>query len=96
MLTRIRYKKVGEKTLKSVRTLRSSVTGATYTVTLDLENYTYLIRNLLSYRKYEGGEKVNNLAVLKRNVKKRLKKLGVKFDHEIRDISERKDNAESN
>ena len=65
MLTRIRYKKVGEKTLKSVRTLRSSVTGATYTVTLDLENYTYLIRNLLSYRKYEGGEKVNNLAVLK-------------------------------
>jgi len=94
MLTRIRYKKVGEKTLKSVRTLRSSVTGATYTVTLDLENYTYLIRNLLSYRKYEGGEKVNNLAVLKRNVKKRLKRLGVKFDHEIRDISERKDNDE--
>ena len=96
MLTRIRYKKVGEKTLKSVRTLQSSVTGAKYTVTLDLENFTYLIRNLLSYRKYEGGEKVNNLAVLKRNVKKRLKKLGVKFDHEIRDISERKDNAESN
>lgn len=88
MQSRISYKKTKkEGILKSVRDLKSSSTGATYRVKLDTKEHTYIITNINSERTYRGGEGINNLHVLKRKVKKRLEKLGVRFDKEIRDNS---------
>jgi hypothetical protein len=82
MKLRIRYHKMGNK-LTTVNPIFSKH-GSSYTVHIDLENCTYLIRNQTSMRKYEGGEGVNNLTVLKRKVKKHLEYLGVEFDTEKR------------
>lgn len=79
---RIRYKKMGDK-LVSANPIFSKH-GSSYMVFIDLENCTYLIRNLKSLRKYEGGDSINNLSVLKRKVKKHLAYLGVEFDTEKR------------
>lgn len=81
MLQRIRYDK---KEGKLVSRELFSNKGSKYIVFIDLETMTYVIRNLLSLRKYEGGKGINNLTVLKRNVKKHLSHLGVPFDREIR------------
>lgn len=64
-----------------------SAKGSKYLVFINLETMTYLIRNTLSLRKYEGGKGINNLIVLKRNVKKHLALLGVRFDKEKRQRS---------
>lgn len=90
MTVRIRYEKSEkENILVSVRNFHSKTTDAMYIVYLDLENATYTIKNMLSQRKYTGGDGVNNLHVLKRHVKDRLSKLGVGFSDEIRDNSSR-------
>lgn len=90
MESRIRYKKdKKEGILKSIRDLKSDTTGATYRVKLDTKECTYIIKNINSERVYRGGEGINNLHVLKRNVKKRLEKLGVTFSKEVRDNSGR-------
>ena len=79
---RIRYIKKGDQ-LVSKNELYSTK-GSRYLVYLNLDTMTYLIRNSVSLRKYEGGEKINNLIVLKRVVKKHLAHLGVKFGKEVR------------
>lgn len=80
--SRIRYRKADNK-LVTVNPVFSKH-GSLYMVYIDLETCTYLIRNQTSMRKYEGGEGVNNLTVLKRKVKKHLEYLGVEFDTEKR------------
>ena len=81
-----RYDKV------SVRNFHSSSTDAMYIVYLNTETVTYTIKNMTSRREYKLADEkieINNLHVLKRHVKSRLSKLGVKFDSEIRDNSTR-------
>jgi len=91
MNTRIRYKKTEDANiLVSVKDLTSSVHGAKYKVFINTEDCTYKIKNITSERVYTGGEGVNNLHVLKRNIKGRLESLGVEFIKEIRDNSSRK------
>ncbi len=79
---RIRYIKK-ENQLVSKNELYSAK-GSRYLVYLNLDTMTYLIRNSVSLRKYEGGKNVNNLIVLKRVVKKHLAHLGVHFTKEKR------------
>lgn len=88
--TRIRYRETKrDGILRSIKDIRSDATNAVYRVYLDTNDMTYTIQNVGSGRKYTGGEKITNLHVLKRNVKKRLKSLGVAFNREIRDNSNR-------
>lgn len=90
MEARIRYKKTKkEHILKSIRDLTSATTGAKYRIKIDTKECTYIITNINSERTYRGGEKVNNLHVLKRHIKKHLEKFGVSFEKEIRDNSNR-------
>lgn len=87
MKTRIRYKDhtKRENVVESTTTFMSSSTGARYLIRLDLNNYTYEIKNIRSELLYRGGDNINNLNVLKRTAKKRLESLGVKFSKEDRD-----------
>ena len=90
MANRIKYEKTAkEGILESYKNFHSETTDAMYFVVLDTNKCEYTIRNMTSRRTYKGGENVNNLHVLKRNVKERLEKLGVKFDKEVRDNSNR-------
>lgn len=85
MSKRIRYEEhTQEGVVKSKHIYTSMKTGAQYRVFLDLENITYKIKNVNSENVYRGGEKINNLNVLKRTVKNRLTKMGVCFDQEVR------------
>ena len=87
---RIRYVKTStEGIVKSYKYLRSSKNDALYEVELDLNKVTFRITNKTNRRIFTGGEGVNNLHVLKRNVKKRLGELGVVFGSEVRDASKR-------
>ena len=87
MNKRIRYIKTGESgILKSFRNILSHKTGALYSITLDLNEVTYKIKNVRNgHIVKRGGDNVNNLHVLKRYIKKDLKGLGVKFELELRD-----------
>jgi len=58
--------------------------GSRYSVSIDLATMTYTIKNLVSFRRYEGGENINNMNVLKRTIKAHLSHLGVLFDTERR------------
>ena len=93
MAVRIRYEKFEDEknknNLVSVRNFHSESTDAMYIVYLNTNEVTYEIKNMLSRRKYTGGEGINNLHVLKRHVKERLEKLGVSFESEIRDNASR-------
>lgn len=82
-MQRIRYKKQGDS-LISVNDIISQKTGAKYSVVIDLINCNYVIKNVLSLRKYEGGQNINNMNVLKRTIKKHLEALGCVFDGEKR------------
>ena len=85
--TRIRYKprKRAKGELETVQKLRSTTTGATYTAAINPTEATYKIINVHRGTIIrQGGEKLNNLEVLKRHVKRELKDLGVEFDEEIR------------
>lgn len=79
---RIRYVKKDNKLISKSEVV--SKTGAKYMVYIDLETKTYLIRNQTSLRKYEGGENINNMNVLKRTVKKHLEWLNCIFENEKR------------
>jgi len=93
MTTRIRYEKFedpnGKHDKVSTRNFHSQSTDAMYIVYLNTKEVTYEVRNMLSRRKYTGGEEINNLHVLKRHAKERLEKLGVEFNSEIRDNESR-------
>lgn len=58
--------------------------GSRYMIYIDLVNITYIIRNSVSTRKYTGGEGINNMNVLKRNIKAHLEHLGCEFEKEKR------------
>lgn len=95
--TRIRYTPTDKDgILVSIRNFWSKSTGAMYIVYLDLNNCTFTIKNMVSKRKYHGGENINHLHVLKRAVKRRLQSLGVEFKVETRDISNKEDNNVGN
>lgn len=81
---RIRYTKKSETELRSVRKLVSASTKAKYEVRLLLDTMEFVIYNVNSARTIyrEGGPK--SLECLKDKAKRYLKKLGVKFEPEIR------------
>lgn len=82
MKQRIRYVKK-DNTLVSKFDLVAAH-GSKYHVIIYLETMTYEIKNRISFRTYGGGEDVNNMNVLKRNIKKHLEHLGVEFEPEKR------------
>lgn len=82
MAQRIRYIKKDNK-LVSLHDVVSK-RGSKYSVTIDLTDMTYIIKNTLSHRKYSGGKDINNLNVLKRKIKAHLKHLGIEFAKEKR------------
>lgn len=91
MTVRIRYEKTDDEgILCSVRNFYSKRWDAMYIVYLNINEVTFYVKNMLSGRKYTGGDNTNNLHVLKRQVKKKLEGLGVEFGDEIRDNSSRK------
>jgi len=82
---RIKY----EQDKKNPHILRSkheviSKRGSRYRVILNLQEMTYVIRNVKKRRNYTCSVKITNLNVLKRKVKAHLTKLGCKFSMEIR------------
>lgn len=84
-MKRIRYKKTARKgVLESVRNIHSQKTDHMFIVYLHVDECRYVIKNIITKKTYHGGDNVNNIAVLKRNIKSRLEKLGVKFAIEIR------------
>lgn len=86
MANRIRYEKTKiEGVYKSKQIFVSATTGARYKVVIDTNNKIYKIMNVLKQMTIaEGGEKINNINVLKDAAKKRLQKLGVRFEDEMR------------
>ena len=85
MISRIKYTKPDEKgNCVSVTKIRSESTDAFYRVHMNIVDKTYYIENPRTYRKYAGGDGINNLHVLKRNIRQHLEKLGVKFKVEVR------------
>lgn len=82
---RIKYVEKDGK-LISIKELVSK-NGAKYMVFIDLATKTYVIRNVNTLRKFEGGENINNMNVLKRTIKKHLFHLGVCFESESRQRS---------
>ncbi len=79
---RIRYLKKDNKLISKNEIV--SVRGSRYMVYIDLLNTTYIIRNLISSRNYEGGSDINNMNVLKRKIKEHLEHLGCEFEKEKR------------
>lgn len=87
MTQRIRYKqrKRNKDEYESVQRLQSQTTGAYYKAIINPSNATYKVVNTLRGEIIrEGGEKINNIEVLKRAVKRELMDLGVNFEPEIR------------
>lgn len=85
-MKRIRYKKTErEGIVVSTKVLKSERTGAEYLVYLDLNESTYKIKNINSENVHRGGENITNLNVLKRTVKARLERMGVRFSEEERE-----------
>lgn len=86
MSVRIRYVKTEENNIfESLRIFVSSINGARYKVFLDLNDFTFKIRNENTKTfTVKGGEDINNLNVLKRAAKRHLAKLGVEFNDENR------------
>lgn len=85
MKNRIRYiKTTDENVVKSKANFKSEDTGYTYSVTLNLKDLTYRIKNIDTENYIYGGKKINNLNVLKRKVKQELQRLGVNFEMESR------------
>ena len=86
MVARIKYSKPDDKGVcKSLTKLRADKTGSNYIVVMNTVDKTYYIMNPRTYRKYHGGEGINNLHVLKRNIRQHLQTLGVIFKVEVRD-----------
>jgi hypothetical protein len=86
MSSRISYTDPDENGIcYSVREFTSKKSGAIYTVKLDIKNKKYTIIHKESRHYYAGPDNINNLNVLKRNVKKRLINMGVDFEPERRD-----------
>ena len=87
---RLTWTKTGEKgVFRSAHNLKSETTGAIYKVIKDENTMTFRIINLRSQTTVKvGGEGINNKAVLQRNIKLALQKLGVRFKMEWRDYEQ--------
>lgn len=79
---RIRYLKKDNKLISKNEVI--SARGSRYMIYIDLENTTYIIRNVVSSRNYEGGSDITNMNVLKRKIKEHLEHLGCEFETEKR------------
>lgn len=84
MANRIRYAKTSDENIVVSKRHLVSKVGIRYQVTLNLKEYTYEIKNMGTYHTMNGGNKINNLNVLKRKVKEHLLNLGVEFKVESR------------
>jgi len=88
MKNRIKYKEISENVYESCKLFVAEKSGGVYKVILDLNTKTYKVINVKQRTIVKSSEKdnksCNNLIVLKRQAKKALKELGVKFDLEIR------------
>jgi hypothetical protein len=82
MRQRIRYAKKDNQLISKHEII--SKHGSRYMVYIDLESRNYIIRNCVSSRRYEGGENINNMNVLKRTIKAHLEHLGCEFEKEKR------------
>lgn len=82
MKQRLRYEKKFDKLV--TKNVVMSSKGAIYMVYIDPTEMTYEIVNQTSLRKYRGGDKINNMNVLKRKIKQHLIQLGCIFDKESR------------
>lgn len=79
---RIRYLKKDNQLISKNEVV--SARGSRYMIYIDLVNTTYTIRNVISTRRYEGGEDITNMNVLKRKIKAHLEHLGCEFETEKR------------
>lgn len=87
MSYRIRYRDLPDN-IKESNQVVSSSTKATYKVRLNLNDMSYVIKNVYSQHLIHSDcSKINNLNVLKRNARKHLERLGVKLTREIRNRS---------
>lgn len=82
MKQRIRYIKKDNQLISKNEII--SKQGSRYLVYIDLEKRIYSIKNMVSSRRYEGGEHINNMNVLKRTIKAHLEHLGCEFEKEKR------------
>lgn len=95
MSTRIRYiEDKMRKRLISMRKFKSEKNGAEYRVVLNLEDMTYGIKNLnkemfVKSTKKDNKKPPKHLHTLKRQAKKALESLGVRFSRELRGIDGR-------
>jgi len=93
---RIKYKPVHNgKVLRSVRKFRNEVQGGVYEVDLNLETRTYSIRNintrcLVRSTEKDGKTPPKTLDVLKRQARRAIQTLGIKFELEVRSKNEKK------
>lgn len=86
MTARIKYNKTNKDgILRSVKNF-TSVKGFTYYVKLYTDEKRYEILNIDSHNIVKrGGSPPNNMNVIKRNIKRDLRRLGVEFEIEKRD-----------
>lgn len=90
-MKRIRYKKTNnENELESVRCFFNK-NGTPFRVKIDTENRTYRILNFKEQRVVSSTERDNkkppkNLYTVYEQVKKALKKLGITFEYEFRNL----------
>jgi len=87
---RLTWTKTKEKgVFRSAHNLKSQTTGAIYKVIKDENDMTFRIINLRSQVTVKtGGDGINNKAVLQRNIKLALRKLGVQFKTEWRNYEQ--------
>ena len=84
---RIKWKKTKKDNVsKSCKTFVSESTGANYDVYIDHKNVTFKIVNKSGRGNFYGGDGINNMEVLQRHIRKKLKGLGVPLSKEIRQI----------
>lgn len=84
---RIKWKKTkDEHVSQSCRTFTSLSTKANYDVYINYKDITFKIVNLSGRGNFYGGEGINNVEVLQRHIRKKLKKLGVDLSKEIRQL----------
>jgi hypothetical protein len=90
-MNRVRYTKTRNPSIiRSVRNFQGQQ-GALYQVKINTEDNTYKIINVSSQKVIRSTEKdgkkpPKNLYTVKEQVKKALKTVGVKFEHEFRGI----------
>lgn len=93
-MKRIRYQKTKkENEIESVRCFFNQ-NGTPFRVKIDIEQKTYRILNFKEQRVVKSTEKDNckppkNLYTVYEQVKRALKKLGIEFTHEFRQLEEK-------